>query len=506
MDIGSSVLLVITIIAAVSYGWGMRGTTIGGEKGAMLPGAIIGLLIAMFSNILIVKEHFYIFSALGAVSMYFGGSMTYGETLGLSMNKNPAENMKKGLIALFIKGFLWFGCFGAIFTTGINAVCYVYKFTELLIIIVLTPLIAVGCYFLFNKPLKPHESKFPKIYFSKTRQESWGALLGIFITLTAFAIIKHNTLTIVFAFVCALFGGCGWILGQLLQIYSIHYAENSTSSIGRLLASKKGVDSWKIMECVLGAFGGLGAAISFIITYDNFSDTVFTLEKNGGLLPFNKIISILFFIIWLLLLIGDCVHYFIKKPITKKELKKQLDKKLISQNEYSIKLLKAVDTVPKAYDIYFKITEKIEPILYAAIPFVLICFGSKQATVATSFLLVFLVLCQEVALEKVISPIFNLLLKVLFGEFIFVIFITQIIFNLNSSTLTIILYTVIYEFLTLVWLIPQIIRKAKNTDEDSETKEKKICKYFKIIKNNKSFLSVHVYFIICILVTLFFFK
>ena len=103
MDIITAILLISALVAGVSYAWGMRGTTIGGEKGAMLPGAMIGLLIAFFSKILIAQEHFYIFAALGAVSMYLGGSMTYGETLGLSMNQKPAENMKKGLIALFIK-------------------------------------------------------------------------------------------------------------------------------------------------------------------------------------------------------------------------------------------------------------------------------------------------------------------------------------------------------------------------------------------------------------------
>ena len=147
MDNLSTVLLIFSIITAVSYAWGMRGTTIGGEKGAMLPGALIGLLIAVFSNILIVREHFYIFSALGAVSMYFGGSMTYGETLGLSMDKKPAENMKKGLLGVFIKGFLWFGTFGAIFSTGINAVCYQYSVLEMAIVFPLALVMGIGFYF-----------------------------------------------------------------------------------------------------------------------------------------------------------------------------------------------------------------------------------------------------------------------------------------------------------------------------------------------------------------------
>ena len=503
MDVLYAFLLILTIIPAVSYGWGMRGTTIGGEKGAMLPGAIIGLVIAMFSGVLIVREHFYIFAALGAVSMYFGGSMTYGETLGISMNSRPAENMKKGLIALFIKGFLWFGCFGVIFTTGINAVCHVYSLKELLIIFGITPLSAVGLYFIFNKPLKPAENKFPKIYFSKKRQESWGALLGAFLTLFIFAIIKSNFFTIVFSLSCALFGGLGWVLGQLLQIYSIHYADSSKSYFGRLLGKSNNVDSWKIMECVLGAFGGWGAAIGFISTYDIFKKTVFTLEKNGGLLPFNETFSKIAFIVWLVLIALDLIHYFIKKPQTKTQLKTKLKTKEITQEQYSAQLLKAVDSVPKCYDIYYKITEIIEPVLYAALPFILICLGCEKASVTVSFFLLFFVLCQEIALEKVITPKSSLVLKIILGIVCATLLILQLtVESIFNENVTLILYTVIYEVLTLGWLVPQLIlNSSENGDKEVNLKDK-IVNWYNIVRNSKSFLKVHGYFIICIALTL----
>ncbi len=503
MDVLSALLLIVTIIPAVSYGWGMRGTTIGGEKGAMLPGAIIGLVIAVFSGILIVREHFYIFSSLGAVSMYFGGAMTYGETLGISMNSKPAENMKKGLIALFIKGFLWFGCFGAIFTTGINAVCYVYSLKELLVIFGVTPLSAVVLYFILNKPLKPAENKFPKIYFSKTRQESWGALLGVFLTLFVFAIIKSNTFTAIFSISCALFGGFGWVLGQLLQIYSIHYADNSTSYFGRLLGKSNNVSSWKIMECVLGAFGGLGTTVGFILTYNTFKNTVFSLEKNGGLLPFNENFSKIAFVIWLVLLALDLIHYFIIKPETKAQLKKKLKRKEITQEEYSARLLKAVDSVPKSYDIYYRITEIIEPVLYAALPFILICLGCKITSVTVSFFLLFFVLCQEIALEKVITPRSSLALKLILGIACVLILILQLSFgSIFNEKVTLILYTLIYEVLTLGWLVPQLIlNSSENSNKEANFKDK-IVNWCNIVRNNKTFLKVHGYFIICITITI----
>lgn len=502
MDIVTAFLLVFSLITGTSYAWGMRGTTIGGEKGAMLPGAIIGLLIAYFSKILIAQEHFYIFAALGAVSMYIGGSMTYGETLGLSMNKKPAENMKKGLVALFIKGFLWFGLFGAIFTTGINAVCYTYSLLELMLIFIITPGAAVGGYFLFNKPLKPKENRFPKLYFSKTRQESWGALLGAFLVLTVFAIIKLNAMTLIFSFSCAVFGGVGWILGQLMQIYSIHYAGNSHSKLLGLFSHKNGIDSWKIMECVLGAFGGLGAAIGFLLSYGEFKSVLFNLEKNNGLIPYNKTIALVLFVLWCLLLAGDMVHYFIKKPITKKELKKQLKRKQITQEQYAVKRLKAVTAVPRGYYIYDQFTEKSEPVLYSAIPFMLICIGSRETALITSFFLIFLVLAQEIALEKTLTKRFDLLVKIPLAVLATGIFITQTVLSFDFTAVgTFLMYTVGYEALTVAWLAVRSIRLfRRNIKKSDETYSKKeLIKLFSA--ENKAVIKVHCYFVFCILLS-----
>lgn len=505
MDIITATALIITLVVGTSYAWGMRGTTIGGEKGAMLPGAMIGLVIAVFSKILIAQEHFYIFAALGAVAMYLGGSMTYGETLGLSMNTKPAENMKKSLIALFIKGFLWFGLFGAVFTTGINAVCYTYSVLELVLIFILTPAAAVGGYFLFNKPLNIKEKKFPKIYFSKTRQESWGALLGAFLVLIIFAIIKLNVITLVFSFSCAVFGGAGWIIGQLLQIYSIHNAENSKSRFCRRLSSKNGVDSWKIMECVLGAFGGLGAAVGFLLSYEQFKLTLYNLEKNDGLLPYNKILALVLFIIWVVLLIGDMVHYFVKRPITKKELKRQLKRKQITQEQYAVKRLKAVTAVPHGYDIYDDFTEKIEPVLYCAIPFMLICIGSKEATLITSFFLLFLVIAQEVGLEKSLTKKYDLAVKIPLGVIALTIFMVQCIFSFDFGIIgTILLYTFGYELLTLSWLGLRSFRMFKREIRNSEEEYTKKDLFKLFLKKNKAIITVHGYFIACMLLTLIF--
>ena len=503
MDIITATLLILALLISVSYAWGMRGTTIGGEKGAMLPGAMIGLMIAFFSKILIAQEHFYIFASLGAVSMYLGGAMTYGETLGLSMNQKPAENMKKGLVALFIKGFLWFGLFGAIFTTGINAICNIYTLTELLIIFAITPAAAVGGYFLFNKPLNPKGNKFPKIYFSKTRQESWGALLGAFHALFIFAIIKLNLTTIIFSLSCALFGAVGWVIGQLMQIFSIHYAAESKSAILRKLSHKNGVDSWKIMECVLGAFGGIGAGVGFLLSYNSFELTLFNLEKNNGLLPHNRTLVIVLFIIWVVLIVADMAHYFVKRPITKKELKRQLKRKQITQEQYAVKRLKAVTAVPRGYDVYFNLTEKIEPVLYCAIPFILITLGSREAALISSFFIVLFVIMQEIGLEKSITKKFDLPFKIILGVISLVVFLLQTIWGFNFGIKgTIIMYTLGYEAITLLWLVIKYVRKFKiemKLNPQISGKKERLRMFFRA---NKTLVTVHGYFLICSVLTI----
>ncbi len=504
MNVFLATFMVIAIIPAASYGWGMRGTTIGGEKGAMLPGALIGTVLALFSGIYIVQEHFYIFSALGAIAMYFGGSMTYGETLAFSMSAHPAENMKKGLGALFLKGSLWFGSFGAIFATGVNAVCKKYNWIELLIIFIATPLVSLLFYRIFNKPLSVEDNKYPRFYFSKTRQESWGAIFGIIIPLLAMAIFKGDKFSIIFPLSCALFGGIGWVMGQLMQIYSKHYAPESDSYFCRLFSEARGAEPWKEMECIFGAFGGLGAAIGLILTFDTFKSTVFTLEMNGGLLSYNGDIVFYAFVVWLILLAIDMVHYFVKKPFTKAELKDLLYANKITKEFYGANLVKAKDTVPAFYDVYNKITDVAEFILYGAFPFILICLGSTKAAVTTSFFIIFWVIVQEVAFEKNLHTALSVTLKIILSAAGIGILIASLGFDYSfDHKITLIMYTVIYEVLTFVWVIPSTKDRLSTKlviNEQTDLLEKR--SMFTTIIRTPTFL-VHGYFIICIMVLLF---
>ncbi len=502
MDIFAALFLIVTIIPAASYGWGMRGTTIGGEKGAMLPGALIGMLLAINSDILIVKENFFIFAALGAIGMYFGGCMTYGETLSLSMSARPATEMKRGLQGVGLKGFLWFGVFGSIFSTGINAICKVYSPIQLLIIFILTPVLSLLLINKLNRPYNVDENKFPKFYFSKKRKEYWGAMFGIMLSFLLFNIINLNLFGIVFPLVCAIFGCLGWILAQLLQVYSIHYAPRSKSKILKTCFSNKNIDSWKFMECFLGGFGGLGVSVAFIITYPFFKNTVSVLEMNNYLDKGNNFLSVIFVIVWLILIAIDMLQYFIKRPITKSALKNQLKENKITRAEFMVKNVNAVDTVPKFYDYYEKALEPIEFILYAALPFVFIALGSIHTAVIMSAFIIFLVMAQEVFFENEYPKKLKITTRIFFGIVILglLLFVTLNTFafaNPLSFKFILIIYTLIYEIMSIGLSI------YKNYSKQTKNGLSRLCALKSFFKC-KSVIIYNTYYCICF-VTLFLF-
>lgn len=494
MSITSVFLLFAVIIPASSYAWGMRGTTIGGEKGAMLPGALIGAILALSSDILIVQENFFVFAALGAVAMYFGGCMTYGETLSFSMSAYPAVDMKKGLAALALKGFFWFGVFGAIFTTGVSAITNKYNTIDLIFIFVATPILALLGLRLFNRPHNKDEVKFPKIYFSKTRKEYWGALAGLLASLLLVNIIKFNWYVVGFTLICGLFGAIGWILGQLLQIYFLHKAKSSHLDIIRKCSDKGLFDSWKAMECTLGAVGGVGCTIAFLVTYNNFKEMMFSLELKGGLYELNPTLSKIFLVIWFILLALDMLHYFVKKPLSVAELKEHYAAGKIDLSEYTKKMFKALPQPNNISPVFSKFIEAYEFVVYAAIPFILICLGCSHAAQTMTFFMLYWVLAQEIGFENK----FHRIPLTIFG---LISLIIQFPLGINfSASSTFILYTVVYEVLSVTFLVKQMLEKQ---DKDLElNKRKQLVEEIRFILHNKSFLVTHCYFVICIILIL----
>ncbi|NMP36508.1 MAG: hypothetical protein GX051_00055 [Clostridiales bacterium] len=487
MNIPAAIFFVTISIFSVSYGWGMRGTTIGGEKGAMLPGAIMGLLIAIFSGSPVLIESSWYLSALGALGMYFGGCMTYGETLGLSMDKHPAENMKKGMLALFVKGFLWFGIFAATVSMGISVLSgTIYTLKDIAVLFALMPVFMLVFWLLLNKPLNPGKGKYPKIYFSKTRQESWGALFGLLLLLVGFAAIKGNMYTVVYTLPCAAVGGFGWMFSQWMQILA-KWPRKNGEFIFKNARQLGLMEPWKIMECFLGGFGGFGFSVAFLLTQDKyFRPLADAIEANGIWSPlgsYGKISAI----VWILLIGVDMIQYFIKIPVTKAELKKLLTLTLISKEEYDKSIGSCPETAPAAYSKYRKLCEHAEMAIYAVIPLLLVFLGSGDAAALVSFFIVYIVVVQETCFDLFKGIRFQKFFKIVLLLFGLGVVLAQLIYGVSvPAEITWFMYGVFYEAITLAWILPQSSRVRQNTNG------------FKEFAFNSEFIAVHGYFLLCV--------
>ena len=416
MDILINIIFVLFSAVAVSYGWGMRGTIIGGEKGAMLPGAMMGFLIALFSGSEVLSASPLVLAGAGAVAMYCGGNMTYGETLHLSMGEKNSPTLTKGLIALFVKGGIWFGIFGGLISLFISAVSGYYELWQILAFFGALPLFAVAFYFLLNKPHDLNKNKFPKIYFSIKRRESWGGLFGILAEIITFAAIFKDWSCLAMILGSFLSGAVGWVIAQIMQIKGKYPNKNGKHLFDKLYR-KNALETWKLMECVLGAAGGMGCSLTFILAKPLFSEKLASIDANGyySLIPENKITFILF-IAYLVILAVDSIQYFVVPSDTDRYWK------------------------------YMKLCSNTEFAVYSIIPLIFMTLGSFTVAKTVAIPVVMLVLAQEFC-EKFNKRGFTKpMMKIpLFMPFIIVFIIFMVKEAWLGAVVSMIIYTIHYE-------------------------------------------------------------
>lgn len=250
-------------------GWGIRGQ-FGHESGAMIPGVLIALTIAVMmlpsaSGLRVAR-----FAALAAVGFSFGGSMTYGQTLGLSQNVEIREvGYWWGMLGTTVKGSIWVGLAGAFMGIALSRQRYTVLWAvRILLGMILLWLIGVH---MLNGPLDPANMKLPSIYFSdywnagqagwKPRQELWGglafALAGLLIHL---ALSRRDGRAVALALFGLVAGGVGFTLGQSLQAYCAWHSPFSPD-LARY------IDAWKIMEVTFGLVVGLVMAFACLVLY-----------------------------------------------------------------------------------------------------------------------------------------------------------------------------------------------------------------------------------------------
>jgi len=93
---------------AMSLGWGLRGSIGGGSLGAMIPGAMIGLVLCLLLN---RQADAGLVAAFAAIGVGFGGQETYGQTVGLSL---LPETFWWAILGFVVKGAVW-GLLGGAF-------------------------------------------------------------------------------------------------------------------------------------------------------------------------------------------------------------------------------------------------------------------------------------------------------------------------------------------------------------------------------------------------------
>lgn len=450
MSVLNMIMFIAFSVIAVSWGWGMRGTAIGGEKGAMLPGALLGLSFASFAGTDRTVEYYFIFTAAGAVGMYVGGQMTYGETLGLTMDSSPAPNMKRGMHALFIKGGAWFSVsWGCLFMTLSLVSRLIYDIKDVIAFFILLPVLSVIFTFLFNRPYDPETGKYPRVYFSKTRKETWGNVLAFTADIIIISAANRDLLTL--AMTCAGFltGGFGWMAAQYCQVRTKYPFKNGKYIFNSI--HKYCLDSWKLMECVFGAVCGLGMSVCTIILMPNVTERLSSASWHrfrGFISPETDTVL---GIIYLCLIALDSVQYLLKLKKTKAELAKMFSLSLLSREEYD----RAVELAPveqkKSVRVYQKICEYAEFPIYCIIPMLFIFIGSIETAKLVSFTVIFIVLSQELSF-KLLKGIKNQRIWELFMYSIPLIF--GILQFTNGYTpdifLTMFVYTALYEAVYLV--------------------------------------------------------
>ncbi len=387
-------LFLIVTAFAISYGWGMRGSNLGHGQGAMLPGALLAILIALFSNDFVLIENAVFLGAIGAAAMYFGGDMTYGETIGLTRDQ---KTYYKGQIGLAWKGFLWFGVYGAFLGIGLRVVSgAVYSWPALLVLtVLLLPLQRLGVA-IFNRPHDADKNLRPKIYFSVNRPECWGGMLMILLALVVFIAAHGDVASLAMTGLSAVFAAVGWYFGNYLHVRTAKPFKNGKRLLEPFV--KKGrIDGWKIMECVLGFFGGFGTALAYLLFAEDFAEkgTVVTAIPSWLLWALAIVWLASVFALWILALLAD------KKPPTKEELDKKLKLNHLRKDEYDKLLAKAGKKELKGIlKFVHEAEDTLELFLFAIFPLILLLQGFTPMGPLVSFFIILGVLLEAMFFRK----------------------------------------------------------------------------------------------------------
>ena len=261
-------LLTTVVLAAMAggLGWGIRGQY-GHETGAMIAGLLVCLTLVLLHCPGGVSLRLARAVAWGTIGVGFGGSMTYGQTVGLTHDAALVGNweaLRWGLLGLSLKGGLWIGFCGLFLGMGLGG--QRYRLGELACMLAaMIGLQLVGIR-LFNEPFDPAARVLPNIYFSadwyffpdavelKPRPEVWGGLLLALAGATAYVGIgRGDRLALRLALFAMLGGAIGFPLGQCIQAFHAWNPQLFQDGFGKSIDP---INWWNCMETTFGAVWG----------------------------------------------------------------------------------------------------------------------------------------------------------------------------------------------------------------------------------------------------------
>lgn len=268
------VLIVLCTAIAAGMGWGIRGQY-GHETGAMIAGSLTSLVLVLFFIPQVTSLTAARAAAMMTVAIGIGGTMTYGQTIGLTQDETLVGNweaLRWGLFGLFVKGGLWIGFAGAFLGMGLSG--HTYRPKEILMLMLGLTLFVFFGIWLLNSPFDPANRVLPKIYFSgswywqpdkvdlKPRPEVWGGLLVAFVSLLGYArLIRVDRLALRLGWIGFIAGGVGFAGGQCVQAFR---AWNSDLFESGWLSSYPVFDYvnwWNMMEISFGLVFGAVLAL-----------------------------------------------------------------------------------------------------------------------------------------------------------------------------------------------------------------------------------------------------
>jgi hypothetical protein len=236
-DTHSPLAWVLIPAVVMSLGWGLRGYIGGGPFGAMIPGALVTLVICRLLGFGARASATVV--AFGAFGVGFGGLMTYGQTLGLL---RPDDTFVWGLTGTTLKGGVWGLLGGAVIGLGFAAPHIPRRHVVIAFLCMLAGMI-IGVHFI-NAPRL--------IYFSdpvnKPRDESWAGLLFGALALLGYVRFAAPK----FAWIPATFAAYGLVGG------AIGFGPGSLciAMQARISETWNWMPFWKYMEFFFGfAFG-----------------------------------------------------------------------------------------------------------------------------------------------------------------------------------------------------------------------------------------------------------